>query len=88
MHRGGDAMNSRSRAIVVASVVILGMIAGFCAAYFLLVWAGICPREHLCATPVAHSALAFIVVPFSGMACAYLALRVLEKRSKMRGPSG
>jgi len=77
-------MNSRSRATVVASVVILGMLAGFVAAYFLLEWAGVCPREHLCATPVAHSALAFIVVPFAGMACAFLALRTFEKRSKMR----
>jgi hypothetical protein len=60
------------------------MVAGFCAAYLLLAWTGFCPREHLCETRVAHAALAFVVVPFSGMAAAFLTLRTFEKRVKLR----
>ena len=80
-------MNSRNRASLVAVAAILGMVLGFWAAYLLLVWTGVCPREHLCATPLAHSALAFVVVPFAGMACAFLALRAIEKRSRVRESS-
>ena len=80
-------MNSRNRASLVAVAAILGMVLGFWAAYLLLVWTGVCPREHLCATPLAHSALAFVVVPFAGMTCAFLALRAIERRARMRASS-
>jgi H+/Cl- antiporter ClcA len=83
----GGARNSKARAMVVAVAAILGMVLGFWAAYLLLVWTGVCPREHLCATHLAHSALAFVVVPFAGMACAFLALRGIEKRARMRDAS-
>jgi hypothetical protein len=81
---GLDAMNSKSRATVVATAVILGMIAGFFAAYVLLKWTGFCPRSQLCATPLTHAGLAFVVVPFVGMGCAFLALRVFEGRASSR----
>jgi hypothetical protein len=77
-------MNSKGRAAVVAAAVILGMVAGFCAAYVLLTWSGLCPRSQLCATPLTHAGLAFVVVPFVGMGCAFLALRMFEGRSKSR----
>jgi hypothetical protein len=77
-------MNSKGRATVVATAVILGMVAGYCAAYVLLASTGFCPRSQLCATPLTHAALAFVVVPFVGMGCAFLALRVFEGRAKMR----
>jgi hypothetical protein len=63
------------------------MILGFCAAYFLLAWTGFCPRERICATPLAHSALALVVVPFAGMTCAFITLRAMERRARMRASS-
>ncbi|HMI57323.1 MAG TPA: hypothetical protein VK511_04705 [Gemmatimonadaceae bacterium] len=77
-------MTSKTRATVVATAVILGMVAGFCAAYVLLTATGLCPRSQLCATPLTHAGLAFVVVPFVGMGCAFLVLRVFEGRAKMR----
>lgn len=77
-------MNSTARATVVAAAVIIGMLVGFCAAYVILTWTGFCPRSQLCATPLTHAALAFVVVPFAGMGGAFLALRVFEGRAKTR----
>jgi hypothetical protein len=78
-------MTSKGRATVVATAVIVGMIAGFCVAYVLLAWTGFCPRSQLCATPLTHAGLAFVVVPFVGMGCAFLVLRFFEGRAKTRG---
>ena len=75
-------MNSTARAALVATAVIVGMIVGFCAAYVLLSWTGFCPRSQLCATTLTHAALAFVAVPFAGMAGAFLALRVFERRPR------
>ena len=77
-------MTSKTRATVVAAAVIFGMLAGFCVAYVLLTWSGLCPRSQLCATPLTHAGLAFVVVPFVGMGCAFLVLRFFEGRAKAR----
>ena len=77
-------MTSTARATIVAAAVILGMIAGFCAAYVLLTWTGFCPRSQLCATTLTHAALAFVAAPFVGMGAAFLALRVFEGSAKSR----
>lgn len=75
-------MNSKSRATVVATAVVLGMVAGYFAAYELLTWTGFCPRSQLCATPLTQAGLAFVVVPFVGMGCAFIALRAFQKRPR------
>lgn len=77
-------MTSKSRATVVATSVVLGMVGAYFAAYVLLTWTGFCPRSQLCATPLSHAALAFVVVPFAGMGCAFLALRMFEGRASAR----
>jgi hypothetical protein len=72
-------MNSTARATIVATAVIVGMIVGFCAAYVILTWSGLCPRSQLCATTLTHAALAFVAAPFVGMGAAFLSLRLLER---------
>lgn len=77
-------MTSLVRATIIAIAAVGGMILGFVVVLYILSWVAPCSRDHLCESLMGGLVIALIAAPFSGVACAYLTLKMLERHTRKR----
>ena len=71
------------RAVIIASATLFGMLAGLVSTFALVALTETCPTGvRTCDIgPIAGAALGFLVSPFSGLLCGWLATRYTRRRN-------